>query len=125
MSIIAPTTNQRTCNIISTSLPTLTTPSGVIADGTEDVILYCICLTNDDIAVGPTRWFINSSSTPIPDTSPNGNNPYFRNNVPSPLIIPMFGASNVGTYRCGSDNTIAAPDDDRITLTLACMYLCV
>ena len=124
MCIIAPTTNQRTCNIISTSLPTVTTPSGVIANGTEDVILYCICLTNDDdIAVGPTRWFIDN--TEVTDDLPNGNNPYFRNNVPSPLIIPMFGASNVGTYRCGSDNTIAAPDDDRITLTLACMYLCV
>ena len=120
MYIIVPTTSQRTCNIVSTSLPTLTTPSGVIADGTKDMILYCICRTNNiNIAVGPTRWSING--TGVTDTTPNGNNPYYRNNVPSPLIIPLFGASNVGTYRCDSDNTISTPDDS-ITLMLACMY---
>ena len=96
----------------------MATPSGMIVNGTEDVILYCICMI-DNVAVGPTRWFFNT--TEVTD-SPNGNNSYFRNNVPSPLIIPIFGTSNVGTYRCESDSTTLTPDDDRITLTLACMY---
>ena len=124
MYIIAPSGSQRTCSIVSTSLPTLTTPSGVIADGAENVILYCICLLNNiNVAAGPTMWFING--TAITDTLPNGNNPYYRNNVPSPLIIPLFGASNVGTYRCQSEATTPTPDDDRITLMLPCMYSCV
>ena len=124
MYIIAPVGSRRTCSIISTSLSTLTTPSGVIANGTEDVILYCICLLNNiNVAAGPTRWFINGT-TEVADTSPNGNNPYYRNNVPSPLIIPLFGASNVGTYRCESQATTQTPDDS-ITLMLPCMYSCV
>ena len=121
MHIIVPTGNRRTCNINSTSLPTVTTSSGVIADGTEDMILYCICLTNN-IAVGPTRWSFNNAQ--VTATQASGNNPYYRNNVPSPLIIPLFGTGNVGTYRCQSEGSTSAPGDS-ITLLLPGMCLCV
>ena len=110
----------RTCNIISTSLPTLTTPSGVIANGTEDVILYCICVQNN-VAVAPVLWFFND--TQVTDTQFNGNSPYYRDNVPSPLIIPLFVAGNDGTYRCGSDITIESTSDNIITLTLSGTYV--
>ena len=115
--IIAPAReSQRTCTIISTSL---TTPRGVLAYGTEDVILYCICMV-DDVAVGPTRWFFNE--TQVTATQANGNNPYYRDNVPSPLIIPLFATGYDGTYRCESDSGILTPDDS-ITLTLSGTYL--
>ena len=109
----------RTCNIISTSLPTVTTPSGVIANGTEDVILYCICMQSG-VAVGPVLWFFNNTQVP---TQANGNTPYFRNNVPGPLIIPLFVAGNNGTYRCESDTTIGSTSDNIITLTLPGTYV--
>ena len=48
--------------------------------------------------MGPTTWFINN--TEVTRTTADGNNPYFRNNVPSPFIIPSFNADHVGTYRC-------------------------
>jgi len=74
----------------------------------------------DGVAVGPTRWFFND--TIVTATQVNGNNPYYRDNVPSPFIIPLFVAGNVGTYRCESDITTSAPGDS-ITLTLAGTYL--
>ena len=98
----------------------MTTPSGVIANGTEDVILYCICVQNN-VAVGPAIWFFND--TRVTATQANGNNPYYRDNVPCPLIIPLFVAGNNGTYRCGSDITIGSTSDNNITLTLPGTYV--
>ena len=116
--IVAPLTN-RTCNIISTSLPTLTTPGGVITNGTQNVILYCVCV-QDNVAVGPTLWFFNGVRVNRTEDDGSGA-PYSRNNVPSPLIIPSFVTGNGGTYRCGSvGNVIPTPDD---TITLLGMYV--
>ena len=120
MYIIVPTPGSpRTCNIISTNIPTLTTPGREVANGKEDVILYCICL-EDGVAVGPTIWFFND--TRVTATQANGNSPYYRNKVPSPLIIPVFVTGNDGTYRCESTSSTPTPDDS-ITLTLSGTYL--
>ena len=114
--VVAAASPPRSCNVISTSLPTVSTPSGVIANGTEDVILYCICIEGG-VAVGPTEWSFNS--VPVTATQANGTNPYYRNNVSSPLIIPLFVTGNDGTYECGSLGTLY----DSITLTLPGTYL--
>ena len=98
----------------------MTTPSGMIANGTEDVILYCTCI-QDNVAVGPVLWFFND--TQVTATQANGSNPYYRDNVPSPLIIPLFVASNDGTYRCGSDINIESTSDNNIILTLPGTYV--
>ena len=111
------------CNIISTSLPTLTTPGGMIPSGTQNVILYCIC-TNDNIAVGPTIWFFNGVQ--VPRTTADGSgNPYYRNNVPSPLIIPLFVAPHNGTYSCGPNTNFSyvSSNGDNITLELPGMSM--
>ena len=120
--IAPPNTPNRSCNIISTSLSTVTTPGGVIPSGTQNVTLYCVCRSDNFIAVGPTEWFING--TEVNRTENNGSGePYFRNNVPSPFIIPSFVTGNSGTYRCGSSpaNTISTSDD---TITLLGTYVC-
>ena len=70
-----------------------------IPSGTQNVILYCICRRNI-VAVGPTTWFING--TAVTRTTASGNDPYTRDNVPSPLIIPLFTATHAGTYGCRS-----------------------
>ena len=116
MDTIAPAFEvPRTCNIISTSLPTLTTPSGVIANGTEDVILYCVCMV-DGVAVGPAWWFFNNDWI---DRPANGSNPYQRNSLPSPLIIPLFVADSVGTYLCETIGYgVLISGNKNITLTL-------
>ena len=67
--------------------------------GTQNVILYCICRrSGTNVAAGPTYWFING--TRVTDTTASGNNPYSRNNVPAPLIIPSFTSTSAGTYGC-------------------------
>ena len=89
-------TGSRTCRIYS---PSLTTAGAMIdiPSRTQNMILYCIC-RRDNVAVGPTRWRINNNE--VTRTTADGNNPYFRNNVPSPLIIPSFNANHVGKYKC-------------------------
>ena len=83
---------------------TIYSPNGInntmmnIPNGTQNMILYCICRRNN-VAVGPTTWFINGTTVP---TTASGDNPYTRDNVPSPLIIPLFTATHAGTYGCGS-----------------------
>ena len=112
--------NDRSCNIISTSLPTVTTPGGVITNGTQNVILYCIC-TIANVAVGPTRWYFNSDQVTLTEDDGSGA-PYSRDNVPSPLIIPSFVTGNNGTYRCESDGNILPTSDNMITLALLGIY---
>ena len=82
-----------------------------ISSGTQNVILYCIC-RRTNVAAGPTYWFING--TRVTDTTASGNNPYSRNNVAAPLIIPSFTATHVGTYGC-SETT----NRPRVTINLA------
>ena len=98
MIFTVPSETQRICNIYS---PSLTTNGGVmrIPSGTQNVILYCICRRNN-VAVGPGRWFING--TEVTHTTASGNNPYSRDNVAAPLIIPSFTATHVGIYGCAS-----------------------
>ena len=51
--------------------------------------------------MGPATWFIDG--TQVTRTTASGDNPYYRDNVPSPLIIPLFTATHAGTYGCASE----------------------
>ena len=68
--------------------------------------------------MGPTTWFINDAEVTL--TQASGNNPYFRNNVPSPLIIPSFTATSAGTYRCTSFTIMVT-----INLAISRMYIII
>ena len=105
----------RVCNVYS---PNLTTNGGImdIFNGTQNVILYCICRRGDNTATGPTYWFING--TRVTDTTASGDNPYSRNNVPAPLIIPSFTGTSAGTYGC-SENINGQPL--HVTINLVAM----
>ena len=86
-----------------------------IFSGTQNVILHCICRRmNTNLAVGPTYWFIDG--TAVTRTTADGDNPYSRDNVPAPLIIPSFTGTSAGTYGC-SENTNAP----RVTINLVAM----
>ena len=98
----------------------MTTPSGVIASGTQNVILYCICM-DDNVAVGPATWLLNGTLVTLTEDDGSGN-PYARNNVPGPLIIPSFVTGTIGTYQCRSGFASVSSPDDTITLTLLGMY---
>ena len=89
----------RVCTIYS---PNVTTNGAMmnIPSGTQNVILYCIC-TRTNVAVGPATWFIDGVR--VTRTTASGDDPYYRDNVPAPLIIPTFTATHAGTYGCASE----------------------
>ena len=103
----------------------MTAAGGVIANGTQNVILYCICMRNNsNVTVGLTRWFFNGVRINLTQDD-GGGNPYFRNNVPSPLIIPSFVTPHDGNYSCTHNDNFneVATLGDTITLTLPGMHV--
>ena len=90
-----------------------------IPSGTQNVILYCICRRT--VAAGPTTWFINGVR--VTRTTASGDNPYYRDNVPAPLIIPLFTATHAGTYGCASD-ALNPPTAPSVTINLAILGMC-
>ena len=91
-----------------------------VPNGTQNVILYCIC-RRGDVAIGPATWFINN--TEVTRTIASGNNPYRRDNVPAPLIIPSFNAHHVGTYGCDNLGSQSF-GSERVTIDLALSRMC-
>ena len=87
-----------------------------IPSGTQNVILYCIC-RRGNAAVGPATWFINATEVAL--TTASGDNPYYRKNVPTSLIIPSFTATRTGTYGCGSFLSVPS-----VTIDLALSRMC-
>ena len=99
----------RNCTIYSST-------GGSISSGATDVILYCICRIGD-IAVGPATWF--NGNDMVGTSNDGSDNPYTRNNVPSPLIFTSFTSNEAGTYRCRSNESPAAT----IVLSVLGMYV--
>jgi len=116
---------QTTCTIISTSLTTLTTDGGVIFNGTQNMIIYCLCMKNN-LALGGARWFFPNRTQVRTETHrlTRPNDPYYRNIVPSVLIIREFVHPYNGTYSCGPNDVfnLVSSQGDTISLTLAGMY---
>ena len=80
------------------------------------------------VATGPTFWFFNGALLTLKQSDGNGN-PYSRNSVPSPLIIPSFDYPRDGNYSCGPTTIfdVVSTQGDTITLTLDLpgTYVCV
>ena len=113
------------CTIVSTNLPTVTAAGGVIANGTQNVILYCICMRlNSNVTVGLTFWFFNGARINLAEDDGSGS-PYSRNNVPSTLIIPSFVTPHDGSYSCVHRTNFdeVATLGDTIALTLPGMHM--
>ena len=107
----------RVCTIYS---PNVTT-NGALMDiprETQNVILYCICRRNN-VAVGPATWFIDGVQ--VISTTASGDNPYYRDNVPAPLIIPSF--TRAGTYGCASEFP-GPPTTPSVMIDLAILGMC-
>ena len=109
----------RICSIYS---PSLTTNAGMmdIFNGTQNVILYCICRRNS-VALGPTYWFIDGTQVTRPTS--DGDNPYSRNNVPAPLIIPSFTSTSAGTYGCSENTNAPHVTINLVAMSGMCNYL--
>ena len=113
------------CSIVSTNLPNVTAAGGIIANGTQNVILYCVCMrVNSVVTVGSAFWFFNGALITLTQDNGSGN-PYSRDNVPSTLTIPFFVAPHDGNYSCGPHYFFSkvATHGDTITLTLPGMHV--
>ena len=95
------------CTITPINPTTLTAAGGVLASGTENVMIKCNCTDDDDgMVVDPVRWydpdgtrlFTSSSNRYVPGT------PYYRRAPDDTiiiLVIPTFNDFYDGTYTCG------------------------
>ena len=94
------------CTITLINPTTLTAAGGILASGTENVMIKCNCTDDDGMVVGRVRWYDPDGTRLLINTQHgyiNGT-PYFRkapNNVNILLVIPTFNDSYYGTYTCG------------------------
>ena len=81
---------------------------------------------SDNVVVGPTIWSHSNGQVTLTTSDETDGNPYYRNNVPSPLIIPSFNSTYADTYHCRSGSA-GSTIDDTITLTAqgACNYVII
>ena len=113
----------RICVINSTNVVTLIGGRGVIANGTQNVIVYCICSENNEAAVGPTVWYFNGNQITLTEDDGSGN-PYYRVFVvPGSLIFPTFTATHVGTYICANDGLEQMNGTVFLTLGGMCSFI--
>ena len=113
------------CTIISTNIPTLTTAGGAsLLYGTQNVTIYCLSFRNNVIS-GTVQWFFpNGDPVRTQDHEQyQPGSPYYRNVIPSQLIIPSFVNPYNGTYSCGPSTDIndVPQRGDTISLTLSGM----
>jgi len=109
------------CSIISTSLTTLSTAGGVITNGTQNVVIYCLCMRGHVVVPGARWFFPNYSQVRVPTFRGYiSGSPYYFNVIPTPLIIPTFVHPYNGTYKCilGSGIFHNEQYGDNISLTI-------
>ena len=112
--------SSQSCTITPTSPDGLDPTSGVILDGTVNVMIECSCVNNDGSLPNRIRWF-DPTATRLRGvtTTPDGD-PYIivNNNAgrPTSLVIPTFSDSTSGVYTCGIG--ISFPPDAMVTINL-------
>ena len=128
------------CTITPISPTTLTATGGVLANGTENVIIQCNCTDDDGMVVNRIRWY-DPAGTRLRSSHHvqfDHNIPYFErvNNDDSNiiLIIPIFNCSYDGTYTCGKlANDVVALEppmaavtlNGKLTQSVICTYIIV
>ena len=114
------------CTITPISPTTLTAAGGVLASGTEDVMIQCNNCIDDDMMLDRVRWY-DPDMTRLVRTGHNDylpGTPYFRkvngNDNDIILVIPTFSDSYHGMYTCGErvDNKGDLPGPPNATVIL-------
>ena len=84
------------CTIRPEHPTTLTSTGGEIVNGTQNVLIKCICPRHRK-----SRWFFPDGQKIRLRMHMPMNHPYFEN--PNKLIIPTFTHASNKTYACGSN----------------------
>ena len=122
------------CTITPINPTTLTTAGGVLASGTENVMIQCNNCTDDGGEVlSRVRWY-DPDGTRIRTSTNNiyvPGTPYFTRvndaNDDSILVIPTFNDSYDGTYTCGErvdSGKLPGPPNAAVTLTIDGKSVC-
>ena len=94
------------CSIAPINPTTLTAAGGVIASGTENVMIRCNCTDDDGTVVDPVRWYDPDGTRLMVNGHDNyvAGTPYYSrepDDTNIALVIPTFNDSYDGTYHCG------------------------
>ena len=119
---------QSGCTITPINPTTLTTAGGVLASGTENVMIQCNNCTNDDGTLDRIRWY-DPDGYRLPRPANNHyvpGAPHFLKvddgNDDIILVIPTFNDSYDGTYTCGERvnyGLLPGPPNAVVNLTIA------
>ena len=114
------------CTITPINPTTLTTAGGVLASGTENVMIQCNCTDDDGTVVNPVRWYDPDGTRLLVSGYSNyvAGTPYYRrepDNTNIALVIPTFNDSYDGTYTCGGRVSygLPGPPNAVVILTIA------
>ena len=111
------------CTITPINPTTLTAAGGVLANGTENVMIKCNCTDDDGTVVGRVRWYDpDRTRLQIYNYYPAGT-PYYRrapDYTSIILVIPTFNDSYNGTYTCGEKvrSGLPGPPNAAVLLTI-------
>ena len=94
------------CIITPTNPTTLTTAGGVLASGTENVMIQCNCTYDNGTVIDRVRWYDPDGTKLLVSHNNNyvAGTPYYSrepDNINIALVIPIFNDSYDGTYYCG------------------------
>ena len=94
------------CTITPINPTTLTAAGGVLASGTENVMIQCNCTYGNGTVVNMVRWYDPDGTRLIINTNNKyvTGSPYYSrepDDTNTALIIPTFNDSYDGTYYCG------------------------
>ena len=118
------------CTITPINPTTLTAAGGVLASGTENVMIKCNCTDDDGTVVDRVRWYDPNGTRLLVNDHDNyvAGTPYFSrapDNANIALVIPTFNDSYDGTYTCGGkvNSGLPGPPNAIVNLTIGCKLM--
>jgi len=106
---------QGSCTITSTNSPDLIAAAGILAHGTEYLMIECECVGDNGLQQSEIRWFLPDATIVATQANVLDGAPYHLNGI---LVIPTFNHSYDGTYTCGVGNNYPPTPMTTITLSL-------
>ena len=115
---------QGECTITPINPTTLTAAGGVLASGTENVMIKCNCTDDNGTVTDIIRWYDPDNNRLLGSTNSRyaAGTPYYRrapDDTNIILVIPTFNDSYDGIYTCGRKQNIGPPWPPNAAVILA------
>ena len=111
------------CIITPINPTTLTTAGGVLASGTENVMIRCNCTYYNGTVIDRVSWYDPDGTRLLVSDNDNyvAGTPYYNrepNDINIALVIPTFNDSYDGTYYCGRRFSRGPPEPPNAVVNL-------